>query len=216
MKTINRKPAVNDITDAIEQGYAGIDAARTQSLSGLLKIREIKARAFQREADAAKKLGDTAAAAQSAVQSQSNDHFVMLLKREMTLAKTTPPAPHKGAVLVHGYVWQTRQALPQPAGKARVVLFTVAGREPGRKLAEARTTRQGYFKLSVPLPAAGKSADQAASATILQARLTVLDGAGKEASAPKFIPLLSSAVYLRELFLTEAAASSKRAAKTNR
>lgn len=206
------------ITDGIEQAYAGLDVARTSALGGLLRIREVKAKSLQRDLEAGKASGDKTLIERSAALVANNDELIASLKRDAMLSSTKVPARKKNAATVHGYVWLEHQGKAEPVAKARVRVFQAVDAELGKKLAEANTNNRGYFKIAVPIRA---TADKASSRDKAEEKtgngiVAVLDRSGKEPAGAQRIPLAPNSLSFRELVLTKESPDMRRTAKRKR
>jgi len=220
--TESKKLDLNQITDAIEQGHAGLDAARSSAMAGLLAVRRAKAQVNERELNEARKAGDEQAVAFHAERAQANSRLTAMLQREATVAATKVPKPRKNAAIVHGYVWAEKEGRLEAVPKAHVVIGLKEGEELGRQLAEARTDQCGYFSVAVELretaakatvrpvimtneiPAATAAAAASAGQTqVLDGIVAVLDSSGKRPVARANVRLAPETVSYRELLLSE-------------
>jgi hypothetical protein len=210
------------MTDTIEQGYAGLDKARAAAIEGLLRIREARTRSLQRELEIARKNGDKSSVQQYEALAADNSRLVSSLQREATLANTPIPARKEDAAIVHGYVWQADNKQFLPAAKARVAVFQQQGAELGKQLAETKTNSDGYFKIAVPIkPTSGKGTtkkagigkattdEQTGAETSGKTRVdpqsngvvAVLAPSDKVPATAKSISLVANSLSFRELIL---------------
>ncbi len=210
-----QKLNVADVTDGIERGYAGLDAARASALTGLLAIRRAKASNLQRELDAARESGDRTAADLAAMMANANSRLVGMLNREVATATTKVPTLKKNAAIVHGYVWQVAGGQPGAVPNARVVVFAAADQELGRKLGEARSNGQGYYKIAVPVKAVAEKPLASGAASVKQAPpsafVAILRSGDKEPSAMQKFPLVANTLSFRELILVDTPKTKRKA-----
>jgi hypothetical protein len=218
MKTTGRKLSETQIYDLIEQGYGRLDVARTGALQGLLRLREAKASALQRELETARRAGDRESIRLFASLAEDGTRVISSLKREATISSTPVPPRKKDAAVVHGYVWREKEGQLEPAGKTTVAVFEGRGEELGRKLMAAKTNNRGYFKMAVPIKASDVKLEAAggAGATAPRGSVVVFGSKGKEAGVSKTVPLASESLSFRELVLMEERKRPGRARRTKR
>jgi len=218
MKTNEKQRTTpSQMTKAIERGYAGLDPVRGNAIDGLLAIREAKIRQTQRELEQEEEAKNKDAANALKAKLETNRSFVSVLKREATHARTKSPAPEADAAIVHGYVWVADGSEIHPAENISMTLAEMKECASGKKLAQGKTDKRGYFELRIPLRSKpGKVVESSSESAQVKAVLTASTSKGRGSSLPSATVLLAAnAVVFRELTFQEnrrrSTASSKRA-----
>jgi hypothetical protein len=205
------------MTKMIEHAYAGLDSVRGNALNALLAIREAKTRQTQRELDREKMAKNKDAINALNAKLDANHRFVAVLKREAIHAQTELPTPETDIAIVHGYVWAADGTEIRFAQNISVTLAEMPESGTGKKLAQGKTDKRGYFKLRVPLRvAAGKVIEgNSPESARVKAVLAISSSKGRKTSLPSATVLLAAnAVVFREFALKEGMrgkTSSKRA-----
>lgn len=216
--TDSKRLSFSQITEGIEQGYTGLDTVRVSAMEGLIKLRKIKAQAIERELQEAKKAGDREAIAFHTERAQANNRLTTMLQHEATVAATKIPKPKKNVAIVHGHVWIEREGRLEAVPNAHVVVGLAEDEELGRRLAEARTDKCGYFSVAVELKAvpgkvttrlvstshaagAAAPAEESDPTQTLDGVVAVLDSSGKKTLVQASVRLAVNTVSYRELLL---------------
>ncbi len=196
MKTTSKLGA-DQIADAIERSYGGLDNIRGSAVRGLLRIREAKTNSRRRDLENAQKSGDTDAVRRYTAMVAAGQQMIAVLRRDAEISATKIPERKHDAVIVYGQVARQNKAQVDPVTSARVAVFDQTQEAMGKQLAVTTTDNQGHFKLEVPI--AGQVTD---SQNVRLGYVAAFDQNGQKVLAARTIPLLAGSLSYRDLLIT--------------